>query len=204
MSEYSLIIERRNMARILSSDKRNIFLQSALALFVKNGVSQTTTKSISKAAGTAAGTLFLYFPTKQDLINTLTLEITEELTIEIKKNLSPNLSARESFWGIWDATTQFFIKNPNAYLYIRQIRDSGILDEKIIQETNRVFLFYYETIQKGLQEKSIRPYPIEIVGNLLYHSMVSIIDIINANPDLNKKRTIELGFEMYWNSIKSD
>ncbi len=192
------------MARPLSSDKRKIFLQSALALFVKNGVSQTSTTSISKAAGTAAGTLFLYFPTKQDLINTLTVEITEELTKEIKIVLSPTLSARESFEGIWDATTQYFIKNPNAYLYIRQIRDSGTLDEKIIQETNRVFQFYYETIQKGLQEKSIRPYPIEIVGNLLYHSIVSIIDIINANPSLNKKRAIELGFEMYWNSIKSD
>lgn len=193
------------MVRSINSDKREKFLQSALTLFVKNGVFETSTASIAKAAGTAAGTLFLYFSTKQELINSLTLEITQELTDKIKNNLSPTLSAKESFWGIWDATTQYFLENTNAYLFIRQVRDSGILDEKTIQETNRVFMFYYETIQKGLQEKSIRPYPIEIIGNLLYHSMVSIIDIINANPNLKKEnQAIKIGFEMYWNSIKSD
>ena len=55
------------MVRELSSEKRNNFMSSALKLFVANGVQHTSTAEIAKEAGTAAGTLFLYFPTKQDL-----------------------------------------------------------------------------------------------------------------------------------------
>ena len=55
------------MARKLSTEKRAQYLSSALKLFVANGVKNTSTAAIAKEAGTAAGTFFLYFPTKQAL-----------------------------------------------------------------------------------------------------------------------------------------
>ena len=66
------------MVRTLKSEKRAQFLTSALKLFVKNGVMNTSTAAIAKEAGTAAGTLFLYFPTKQQLLDELILEIGRE------------------------------------------------------------------------------------------------------------------------------
>ena len=66
------------MVRKLDPDKRKKFMDAALKLFVANGVQNTSTAEIAKAAGTAAGTLFLYFPTKQDLIHALVLKIGRE------------------------------------------------------------------------------------------------------------------------------
>jgi AcrR family transcriptional regulator len=48
------------------STKRAI-LRAALKLFVEKGFYRTTTKSVSSKAGIAEGTLFNYFPTKEDL-----------------------------------------------------------------------------------------------------------------------------------------
>ncbi len=59
------------MVRELSKEKKESFFRAALKLFAVNGIRNTSTAKISKEAGTAAGTLFLYFPTKQDLINEL-------------------------------------------------------------------------------------------------------------------------------------
>ena len=59
------------MIRKLALDKRENFLNAALKLFVANGVQNTSTAAIAKEAGTASGTLFLYFPTKQDLLDEL-------------------------------------------------------------------------------------------------------------------------------------
>ena len=46
---------------------KQAILQAALKLFAEKGFYQTTTKAISKKAGIAEGTLFNYFPTKEDL-----------------------------------------------------------------------------------------------------------------------------------------
>jgi AcrR family transcriptional regulator len=48
-------------------DIRRRILDAALALFQKNGFDQTTTKQIATRAKIAEGTLFNYFPTKDDI-----------------------------------------------------------------------------------------------------------------------------------------
>jgi AcrR family transcriptional regulator len=46
---------------------RRAILRAALDLFARKGFFHTTTKAISRKAGIAEGTLFNYFPTKEDL-----------------------------------------------------------------------------------------------------------------------------------------
>ena len=92
------------MVRTLSPERRANLLSSALKLFVANGVTNTSTAEIAKEAGTAAGTLFLYFPTKQDLLNELVLKIGKEQSDHINNLLEPSLSARETFFTIWHGT----------------------------------------------------------------------------------------------------
>ena len=49
------------------SISRKRILECAGQLFVGNGFEQTTTRDIAHAAKLAAGTLFNYFPTKEDI-----------------------------------------------------------------------------------------------------------------------------------------
>ena len=49
--------------------KKQALLEAAIELFAKDGFWQTTTASIAQEAGVATGTLFTYFPTKNDLID---------------------------------------------------------------------------------------------------------------------------------------
>src|SRR5512135_1451900 len=96
------------MARKPSNQKRDEFLRTALRLFVQNGVQGTSTADITKEAGTAAGTLFLYFPSKLDLVNQLTLSTAREQTIAINQALTPNLVAKEMLYRIWHTSITWF------------------------------------------------------------------------------------------------
>jgi len=59
---------RRHGRRAENKEKtRRAILRAALALFAQKGFFNTTTKAISRKAGIAEGTLFNYFPTKEDL-----------------------------------------------------------------------------------------------------------------------------------------
>jgi AcrR family transcriptional regulator len=59
---------RRGGKRLAQKEKtKKAILQAALDLFSRKGFARTTTKAISQKAGIAEGTLFNYFPTKEDL-----------------------------------------------------------------------------------------------------------------------------------------
>jgi AcrR family transcriptional regulator len=191
------------MIRQLNPERRARFLSSALKLFAANGVQNTSTADIARAAGAAAGTLFLYFPTKQDLVHELLLSAVRGLSDTINALLEPSLSSRQTFLAIWNGTIQWFMQNGAAYQYIQQVRDSGQIAESVVQESNKFFIYYYTAIQKGLQEDSIKPYPLELIGDFLYHDIVGTMNLVRAQPDPAKQQEyIRLGFELYWDGIK--
>jgi AcrR family transcriptional regulator len=192
------------MVRKLSPEKRVQFLTSALKLFVANGVQNTSTAAIAKDAGTAAGTLFLYFPTKQDLIHELVLKIGKEQSDHIKSILESSLSVRETFLAIWNGSIRWFRENIEAYQYIQQVRDSGAIEGEVVQESNQYFDYYYHAIQKGLEEGTIKPYPVELIGETLYRYIVAVMNLINLQPDQAKQEEyILLGFDIFWDGIKT-
>ena len=168
------------MARTLSPEKRSRYLLSALKLFVANGVKNTSTAAIAKEAGTAAGTLFLYFPTKHDLIHELVLEIARQQSSYIKSSLAPSLPAKETFHKIWSGSIQWFLDNMDSYHYIRQVRDSGLIAEDVVRESEQYLDYYYAAIQNGLQEGYIKTYPLVLVGTFLYHGFVAVMNLVSA------------------------
>jgi AcrR family transcriptional regulator len=193
------------MPRKLSSEKRQQFLDSALKLFVANGVKNTSTAAIAKDAGTASGTFFLYFPTKQDLINELILQIGRQQSEYINSLLTRNLSAWETFLTIWYGSIRWFLENIDAYQYFRQVRDSGLIEDEVIQESEQFFAYYYQAIQRGLDEGAIKPYPIELIGGMLYQDIVAVMNLLTAETDPEgKENLIQLGFGIFWDGIKAE
>ncbi len=192
------------MVRKLSPEKREKILRTALALFVKNGVQNTTTAEIAKEAGIAAGTLFLYFSTKQALLDELVMKIGKEESDEVKKQLEPSLSARETFRTIWNGSTHWIMQNIDAFRYVQQVRDTGMVSASVVLESAKFFSFYYEAIQKGYQEGSIKPFPIDLIGGFLYQDLVAILTYLQMQTDPSQQEeAIRQGFEIFWGGIKS-
>jgi AcrR family transcriptional regulator len=192
------------MVRKQSTEKRAAFLAAALRLFVERGVQNTSTAEIAREAGAAAGTLFLYFPTKQDLIHELVMQIAREHSEAIRARLLPDFTVRESFSAIWEGSLRWFIDHPEAYRYVRQVRDSGIVAESVARETNQYMGYYYEVIQKGWQAGSIQPYPAELIGGILYQDVVAVMNLIIMQPDPTQQAAyIRQGFEIFWDGIRT-
>jgi AcrR family transcriptional regulator len=188
---------------MLSTEKREIYLSTALKLFVEHGVQNTTTAAIAREAGTAAGTLFLYFPTKQELINELVLKIARDQSEAIRSLLNPSLTVRETFYAIWEGSLRWFMDHMDAYRYVQQVRDSGMIAESVVQETNETLSYYYEAIQKGWSEGMIKPYPAELIGGILYQHVVAVMNLIRMQPDPDQQAMyIRQGFEIFWDGIR--
>jgi len=191
------------MVRDLDPEKKERFLKTALRLFVKRGLQNTSTAEIAKEAGTASGTLFLYFPTKLDLINELVLMISKQQSEVIYGLLNPSFSVHETFFVIWDGSIRWLLAHMDAYQYAQQVRDSGLITNEVAMESGKYFGFYYQAINQGLAEGCIKPYPIDLIGGFLYQDIVALMNYIRMQPDLdNLEESIRQGFELFWDGIR--
>jgi AcrR family transcriptional regulator len=190
------------MARTPTPARREIYLEAALRLFATQGVAHTTTAQIARQAGTAAGTLFLYFPTRQHLIDDLALSIGREQSQAVNAALRPAMTARQQFEAIWHASLDWLRAHPDAFAFIQQVRDAGMISPAVVEETNALFGYYYAAIQAGLREGALRPYPVELVGGLLYGAIAAVMNLHRATPDgAAKPDYARLGFELFWGGI---
>lgn len=192
------------MIRTLDPEKRQRYLDVALKLFARNGIQNTSTSAIAKAAGTASGTLFVYFPTKQDLIDELAITISKTESERVKASLAPTITVREAFHTIWRTSIEWLLTHPDAYQYMQQVRDSAFIDDRVMLETGKNFDFYYTTIARGLEEGSIKPYPIDLIGGFLYQDIVAVVGMALSQPDPTSRTTlIEQGFSIFWGGIQT-
>ena len=79
-------VDSMSSKSIVTTDKKQAILHSALQLFVNKGFNATSTASIAKAAGVATGTLFHHFPTK-NLLALVHLKLVPYDTIRVKKHI---------------------------------------------------------------------------------------------------------------------
>lgn len=64
----------RTVNKKLRDERRRKILDAATVLFAQHGFSQSTITQIAKAVGVSHATIFLYFPTKDDLFQAVILE----------------------------------------------------------------------------------------------------------------------------------
>lgn len=67
IQEVSSLPRRPEQNAAIREAQHAAILKAALPLFAKGGIDGTPVSQIAKAAGVAHGTVFLYFPTKEDL-----------------------------------------------------------------------------------------------------------------------------------------
>ncbi len=190
------------MVREQSPEKRDLYLLTALHLFAAKGVKNTSTAEIAREAGTAAGTLFLYFPTKQNLVNELAVWVSKAEAEVVNSRLTVDMNARQMLSVIWEESIHWLIINPDAYQFSQQIRDPGVLTEETVRQTGMNFQFYYTAIQKGLADGDLRDYPADLIGGFLYQGIVAVMEYIRLQTDTtHQEDVIRQGFEIFWNGF---
>ena len=104
-------------------DKKKKIIEAALKLFNEKGIDNTSTSLISKEAGVATGTLYIYFETKVDLIMELGTSIQEE-RYESFMDLIESPMGYESLKKFWLERVEWGVNNPDKHQFLKQFKAS--------------------------------------------------------------------------------
>ncbi len=176
----ALLLNKREEKKV---QKRELLMDAGYELFLKNGVNDVSISEITRKAGTAKGTFYLYFKDKYDLLNSLVLFKSSQImskAIEASVHL-PEGSVTDRALFVVDYVIEFMKTNKDMLKLIDKNLSWGVFVEAIekdesysnLKELSKLVLGDFETI--GYSQKKAEQVIfiiIEMLGSVCYSSII--------------------------------
>jgi AcrR family transcriptional regulator len=184
------------------SDKREAILKTALSLFVERGFFGTPTSLISKEAGVATGTLFFYFRTKEELIDTLYLQVKAKAAEAMCRGLDEEKDTKARLNRLGHNAVAWGAENKEEMKFMEQFAHSPFVSTSAQEEGMSRFVFLQDLVTVGIREGVIRDYDPQLLVYMMASSLSGLISrVAAAGSPLEREAIIDQGLEFVWNGL---
>lgn len=182
-------------------EKRDKILQAALALFTERGFHNTPTSLIAKEAGVATGTLFHHFKNKDELVNTLYLEVKTKLVTALKDDFVAGDSTEEKLKSTWVNGVHWGIMHPKEFQFIMQFANSPFISKLTKEQAMNQYEAISDLFEEAMEEDLIKSdYP-EFVADYFEGVFNLAVSHFRKHPEEISEENLEKAFDICWNGI---
>ncbi len=187
------------MARPRSEDKQMALLEAATDVVAAQGLGAPTSL-IAKRAGVAEGTLFRYFPTKDDLLNELYVHIKRHLGEAMRSPSHQGDSLSDIARALWDGYIDWGLANPQATKALKQL---AVSDRITVATRTRVAEFFPEVHRLSLACIDKGPMvnlPAAFANTILLALADTTMHFVATDPERGDAYKAA-GFKVFWDGL---
>ena len=147
----------------LTEFHRSSILAAAKELFAEHGIEKTTMDDIARKSEYSKATLYVYFQSKEEIVNAILLSNMKLLQKKIQTAIDTNANWFHAYDAICAAIFRFYSENPAAY---EVVGSDGIIDlngakldetiQEIIKENDATDKLLEDFLRKGAAEGIVR------------------------------------------------
>lgn len=171
-------------------DKKAKILDSGKELFSTQGFKDTSVADITKNAGIATGTFYLYYPSKEELFMEIYLEENEKLKRAIMETVDPDGDPLTVLLELMQKNMQGMAANP----ILREWYNKDIfnkIEEKFrqqngLEQVDFLYQSFIEIIQKWQADGKMR----RDIDSEMIMALFSVVIIVDLHKD-------EIGFQYF-------
>ncbi|OPY35744.1 MAG: transcriptional regulator BetI [Methanoregula sp. PtaU1.Bin051] len=187
-----------------AKDKQEAILKTALTLFTERGFFGTPTSLISKEAGVATGTLFFYFRTKEELIDTLYRRIKGEAAAAMCRGLDKEKGVKEKLHRIGINAVAWATQNPEKMKFMEQFAHSQFVSTTAQEEGMSRFLFLKDLIREGISKGTVKDLDPDLAVSLMASSISGVVARAStAITPAEREEIIGQGLDFVWDGLKA-
>ena len=189
--------------RLKDEQKIDLFLVSTLTLVGQVGLVGLTMPLIAKQSGVAAGTLYIYFKSKDDLILALYKEVKKRFGATIFIGFSPELPVKEGFQVIWENSLRYTVSNFSEQLFLQQFIASPYKrEDQAIAIARPVMAPLAQLLERGQRQGLLKPDTELLIPSLLFGFVQQIAAHIHHKPARLTKAFMDTSFRFFWDAIR--
>lgn len=143
-------------------------------MIVNEGFDGLSMQKLAKRAGISASTIYVYFESREDLVTKLYIEVQDKFEKDALNNFSADLKFESGLWLQWKNRLGNIIRDPLAYRFYEQFRNSPLINHKDIKPT--VFRkAMNDFVATAVQNKEITALAPEVFWALAYGPFYTLI-----------------------------
>ena len=137
------------MAKPKDPQKEKAIYRASLQLILKVGLAGIKMGQIAQAAGVATGTLYVYFSSKEDLINELYLFLKRRAMQGLLQTYSPQEAFMVNFEQIWYNYLNYNLLHPEETVFMEQYYQSPFARKEVLSERDHLLKPIFDLLERG-------------------------------------------------------
>ncbi len=191
------------MAKLQKSiEKRNALIQATIALVNNNGFHAAPMSKIAKMANVSPATIYLYFESKQDLVNQTYLEVKNAFTTYAFEAYDEEMAVEASFKMIWFRIAEFKFRDCERGLFLAQCDNTPMIDEESRQEGIKNLKPLLDLWKKGKEQGIIKPVSDYLLYAYTVNPLSYLMMVKKRNAFVPTKENINEAYQLAWDSMK--
>jgi AcrR family transcriptional regulator len=138
---------------------------------------------VAKHSGVAVGTIYHHFNSKDEIINELYLQIKKEFGKRTQAALADSNTPKEAFSNIFKAVYKYYTQNPLKFIFTEQVAFTPIITEETKKKSQGYYQPVIDFFEEQLSGGTFRKIPIELLGQLYYGNIKTLIQMKLSEND---------------------
>ena len=199
--KISYICNRMNVQLDDMCGKREAVLNSTLTLIRQYGFHGTPMSMIAKHAGVAAGTIYHYFTSKDDLINALYDHVSSKLVAALLVGDDEANPYKERFFRCMMNHYHFYLKNQDALFFMEQFATSPYAKTQRDDNYKR-FQPIIDFYEYGIKNKYFKNIDSRLLMPTIKGTLVTAANFQLSEHMVFTDEDIKVVIDMIWDGIK--
>ncbi|AHM63109.1 transcriptional regulator, tetr family protein [Flammeovirgaceae bacterium 311] len=184
-------------------DKRSAVLQAMMELVTEHGFHGTAMSMVAKRAGVAAGTIYHYFDSKEEVINELYAAVMQRVGAALIQEDSSKGSIKDRFFRYYTNIFHYYIEHPDEFRFLEQYTNSPYTSQMAREENAKAFEPVLLFLQQGIELGVLRPLEIRMMIALVHGHVVSLARLhLSGNTSPIMGQQLEQAAQSCWDGVR--
>ncbi|VBB07210.1 tetr bacterial regulatory protein hth signature [Lucifera butyrica] len=189
--------------RYKDADKKERIIIAAIQLINEVGLAETSMSKIAKNAGVSAGTIYVYFENKEDMIKKLFLTVKTDMQQKIFRGIDGSLPIEVQFKQILKNYMDYVVKNKDYFLFFEQYINSPLIQKLCKEETQIIAKPLIEFFERGKEQGIFKQIDTNLIFIYAFSPLMQIAKKhFNGEFEFTEQKVDEI-IQMSWDSIKA-
>jgi TetR/AcrR family transcriptional repressor of multidrug resistance operon len=172
-------------------------------LAARHGLSAVTLAEIARTAGVATSTLYVYYKSREDLLDDVYQKAKTATVMRYGQNDDPQAGLKARVRRIWNNMVDNRIANQAQVAFLEQYYHSELLSQTSRELVERMIAPFIELIVAGQKSEQLKPVPPPLLAAAVM-SLARETAILIGSGDLPDNEKTRLGaFQLCWDAIKA-
>lgn len=183
------------------ADKKKAIFISTMELVRDKGFHGTPMSMVAKHAGVAAGTIYHYFESKEQLITELFDYAQQQVIAVVEQETCAAIPFKDCFFNLWGGLYTFYQNNQNLLRFFEQFVNSPYSSTRPPFEEDKFYTLLFAFFERGIREGELKEVSPKILATLTHSSILTIAKMTASGRLHFDKKELQQIQQLLWDGI---